>query len=96
MLFSTKLKVIYLFSLVTLLAPYHEKNMELGNRKEAYDKLLSYAKIDSPEEYKKYGIEDEMLSLKYDKFAGLFVEAIKELKGQNECLQNQINELRKN
>ena len=47
------------------------------------------------EEYKKYGIEDEVLSLKYDKMAGLFVEAIKELKGQNECLQNQINELRK-
>jgi hypothetical protein len=47
------------------------------------------------EEYKKYGIEDEVLSLKYDKFAGLFVEAIKELKTQNECLQNQINELKK-
>jgi len=48
------------------------------------------------EEYKKYGIEDQMLGLKYDKFAGLFVEAIKELKQQNECLQLQINELRKN
>ena len=48
-----------------------------------------------PEEYEKYGIEDEILGLKYDKFAGLFVEAIKELKTQNVCLQNQINELRK-
>ena len=48
---------------------------------------------DIPEEYKKYGIEDEVLSLKYDKFAGLFVEAIKELKTQNEGLQNQITEL---
>lgn len=45
------------------------------------------------EEYKKYGIEDEILSLKYDKFAGLLVEAIKELKQQNITLQNQINEL---
>jgi len=46
------------------------------------------------EEYKKYGVDDELLSLKYDKMAGLFVEAIKELKTQNECLQLQINELR--
>jgi len=49
-----------------------------------------------PEEYKKYGIEDQMLGLKYDKFVGLLVEAIKELKEQNICLQNQINELNNN
>jgi len=50
----------------------------------------------SPEEKEKYGISDQVYGLKYDKFAGLFVEAIKELKAQNECLQLQINELRKN
>jgi len=50
----------------------------------------------SPEEKEDYGISDQILGLKYDKFAGLFVEAIKELKQQNECLQLQINELRKN
>jgi len=49
---------------------------------------------DVPEEYKKYGIEDQMLGLKYDKFAGLFVEAIKELQQQNLCLQLQINALK--
>ena len=42
----------------------------------------------------KYGIEDGVYGLKYDKFAGLFVEAIKELKQQNKCLQEQINELK--
>jgi len=42
----------------------------------------------------KYGIEDKTYGLKYDKFAGLFVEAIKELKQQNQCLQTQINALR--
>ena len=47
------------------------------------------------EEYRKFGVNDELLSLKYDKFAGLFVEAIKELKAQNVCLQKQIIELRK-
>lgn len=53
------------------------------------------------EEREKFGIEDQTYGLKYDKFAGLFVEAIKELKLQNEklewqnkCLQNQINALR--
>jgi len=50
----------------------------------------------SPEEKENYGITDQVYGLKYDKFAGLFVEAIKELKQQNECLQLQINELRKN
>lgn len=48
----------------------------------------------SPEQKEKYGIEDQTYGLKYDKFAGLFVEAIKELKEQNICLQNQINALR--
>ena len=42
----------------------------------------------------KYGIEDETLGLKYDKFAGLFVEAIKELKLQNSNQQLQINDLK--
>jgi hypothetical protein len=49
---------------------------------------------DAPEEYKKYGIDDQMLGLKYDKFAGLFVEAIKELQQQNIDLQLQIMELK--
>jgi len=56
-------------------------------------RLVSYGDP-SPEEKEKYGIEDQVMGLKYDKFAGLFVEAIKELKTQNECLQEQINELR--
>ena len=46
-------------------------------------------------EKEKYGINDQTYGLKYDKFAGLFVEAIKELKEQNNCLQIQINALRK-
>jgi hypothetical protein len=52
--------------------------------------------ISEPDEsdIEKYGITDEVYGLKYDKFAGLFVEAIKELKEQNQCLQNQINALR--
>jgi hypothetical protein len=50
--------------------------------------------IPSDEQKEKYCIDDEVLGLKYDKFAGLFVEAIKELKEQNECLQNQIISLR--
>lgn len=43
---------------------------------------------------KKYGIEDEMLGLKYNKFAGLFVEAIKELKQQVIEQQEEINNLK--
>lgn len=43
---------------------------------------------------KKYGIEDEMLGLKYDKFAGLFIEAIKELKQQVIEQQEEINNLK--
>ncbi len=46
------------------------------------------------EEYKKYGIEDEVLSLKYDKFAGLFVEAIKELNYQVIELKSEIKKLK--
>jgi len=45
------------------------------------------------EEYKKYGIEDEVLSLKYDKFAGLFVEAIKEQQVIINKLENRIKML---
>lgn len=45
------------------------------------------------DDIEKYDITDEKLGLKYDKFAGLFVEAIKELTEQNIYLQNQINEL---
>jgi len=37
---------------------------------------------------------DTPMGLKYEKMAGLFVEAIKELKQQNESLQKQINELK--
>lgn len=42
-----------------------------------------------------YNINDEVYGLKYDKFAGLFVEAIKELKCQNEMLCSEITELKK-
>jgi len=51
---------------------------------------------DDVEQVNDFGIKDEKLGLKYDKMAGLFVEAIKELKKQNNCLQLQINSLRKN
>lgn len=40
-----------------------------------------------------YGINDDKLGLKYDKLTAVLIEAIKELKLQNECLQTQINEL---
>ena len=56
-------------------------------------RLVSHGEADEFHK-EKYGIEDETLGLKYDKFAGLFVEAIKELKVQNECLQLQIISLR--
>ena len=49
----------------------------------------------SKNDIEKYNIIDEKFGLKYDKFAGLFVEAIKELKAQNTQLQNEINELKK-
>lgn len=55
-------------------------------------RLVSESEV--PEVYEKYGIYDKLLGLKYDKFAGLLVEAIKELKQQNICLQNQINKLK--
>ena len=48
----------------------------------------------SPEEKDMFGIEDQVYGLKYDKFAGLFVEAIKELKAENEQLRKEINELK--
>jgi len=57
-------------------------------------RLVSHTEI-SENDKSKFGIEDEKLGLKYNKMAGLFVEAIKELKEQNNCLQLQINELRK-
>lgn len=42
----------------------------------------------------KYGITDGKLTIKYDKLTAVLVEAVKELKLQNICLQNQINSLR--
>ncbi len=54
--------------------------------------LVTYS--DTKHEESKDNEFETVLSLKYDKFAGLFVEAIKELKQQNECLQKQINELK--
>lgn len=45
---------------------------------------------DVPDEYKKYNIEDSVYGLKYDKFAGLFVEAIKE---QQTCICSLSNKL---
>ena len=44
--------------------------------------------------FDKYGIEDEVLSLNYAGFTPVLIEAVKELKAQNECLQQQINELK--
>lgn len=38
---------------------------------------------------------DEELGITYDKLTAVLIEAVKELKTQNECLQFQINELRK-
>jgi len=55
-------------------------------------RLVVHNEVDNV--YEKYGIEDEMLGLKYDKFAGLFVEAIKELKVQNNNQQLQIEKLK--
>jgi len=46
------------------------------------------------EDTEKYGIEDEILNLKYDKFAGLFVEAIKELRAENKYLKAELDELK--
>ena len=54
-------------------------------------RLVAYNEVG--DEYKKYGIEDNMLGLKYDKFAGLFVEAIKELKSEVNDLNNINKEL---
>jgi len=42
------------------------------------------------------GICDEVLGIKYNKLTAVLIEAVKELKTQNECLQNQINELKNN
>lgn len=55
--------------------------------------IVSHSAVN--EEDLKYGITDEKLGLKYDKLTAVLVEAVKELKSQNVCLQNQIIELRK-
>jgi hypothetical protein len=56
-------------------------------------RLVSKSKP-TKEDKNKYNIDDHVYGLKYDKFAGLFVEAIKELKNQNINQQNEIKELK--
>jgi hypothetical protein len=46
------------------------------------------------EEDMEYGICDDKLGLKYDKLTAVLIEAVKELRVQNESLQLQINELK--
>ena len=52
------------------------------------------AHSDAGKEDEKYGITGDKLGLKYGKLTAVLVEAVKELRDQNICLQNQITSLR--